>query len=404
MNINKVFNINVNSSKSLDLNENDIYSLIEPDKEYIPVISSKTKDNGIIGYIPKPNINLKDYSENAFVNINGVDYFINIKGAITVTKDGYSGFMFLRNCKDYPIFAISHSYIFSPKKDINLEWFICKYQSKFTKHNQKGKVNHFTQKIYSKIEIDIPTNDRIQLELKSYSKLKKIENKIDCILEKIDKIINQEIEFNIKNTYILRDLFSYIGENRGLTETNNYKLQPAHDSGKVAILGGGGNIISYIDEKHKTIPTIIKNEIKQIPLKTTKDVPIFCVITRGDAGSLFLYKPGNYANNPNSYTLYFRNEAKIELGITNIEDEYDYMLLIKNILENKFKNFTSSNALSVFPISEVLKNKEIEIELPYYTKDLKSLITKIKLLKEKELFLKSKKSKIIELLDKDLIE
>lgn len=402
MSIKKIFNVYVNSSKSLDLNENDIYSLIKPNKDYIPVISSKTKDSGIIGYIPKPDINLEEYNKNTFLNLNGVDYFINVEDAITVTKDGYAGFMFLRKSKDYPIFAISHSYIFSPKKSINLEWFILKYQSKFTKHNQKGKVNHFTQKIYSKIEIEIPNKERIELELKSYSKLKKIEYKIDEILNKINNVMEKEIDFEIKNNYILRELFEYIGENRGLTETNNYKLQPSNNSDKVAVLGGGGTIISYIDEKNEYIPTIIKNEIKQVKLKTTKDKPIFCVITRGDAGSLFLYKPGNYANNPNSYTVYFKTKAKIKLGINNKLEEYDYMILIKNILETKFKNFTSSNALSVFPISEVLKNKDVDIELPYYTKELKLLVNKIKILQEKEDLLKDKKNKIIKLLSKEL--
>lgn len=411
MKIKKIFNIYNNSSKSKDLSEEEIYSLININtkkEDYIPVISSKTTEHGIVGYIPKPNINIEQYSENKFINVDGVDYFINKKGSITVSKDGLSGFMYYKDPDNFPIYSVTtHGTIFSPKSEINLQWFIHKYQNLFLKHNHKGKNNHFGKAIYDTFDLDIPSELEIKKEEELYIKLISLRNELINKINKIEKILEKNIELKKTKMFYLKDVFKYVRRNDGLTEIGIYKLLKENlKKERINLLDGSARINGVIDKSIKEIPIISGGKLKNQKFSYVENKNIYALVVNGDAGKLKLYPTGNFAGNSDVYPIFLNETVKKDLNINN-SVEYDYMFFIKNNVEQIFRKQTSGKSKGqgkrFFAMKAKLKDEEIEIHLPLYTKELQIYIEKMKKIEKYKIFLEKKLNKIEDLLKKDII-
>lgn len=181
-----------------NLTEEKIYSMVnqivENNKNVCPVFSGATENEGIVGYVPYPeltydlisqnkikecifidnemneiNLNHIKYSENpektfnrlisednGYIIINDITYFINNKDMLTIVADGIAGHMFVRKNKEYPIFATNIScWVAIPKVYIQLDNFLNKYQKQFIEIEQGQGVRHFTLEKIKKIKVEI---------------------------------------------------------------------------------------------------------------------------------------------------------------------------------------------------------------------------------------------------------
>ena len=395
MKLSKIFKIIAKPSNSLELTELDIYNQIDyKSKNYIPVISSKTEDEGIFGYIPLPDINLNDYSENTLIVKNGINYFINKNGCLTVTKDGsFSGFMIARSSDKYPIFSITgHGLIMDPlDKTINIEWFKNRYQSKFMAHNSDGENNHFGKSIYEEFDLNIPSNSQMVSELNLYQKLNNLKSENYNKINEIEKILNRSIQSQIGINLPINDVLDYIGRNDNLTELGIYLNQPKYiNENKISVLSGTGNVIGYISDK-------------TLGVKSITNKPILSIITRGRAGVLTLLPTGDYAGNTNTYPLFIKDSIKKTLGITTEEDEIDYLLLLKLYLQQEFIEISSNGDLGVFPLDEIFNKRPLQLKLPYLDDKIKSFISQLKKLLEKKELFENKIKQIDGLLTKEIV-
>ena len=390
--INQLFNIYNKSSSSSDLSEFDIYTKININsKKEIPVISSKTENDGVFGYLPEPNIDTSKYTENTYLLLDGVNYFINKTGSITVSKDGMSGYMIERSSQDYPIYAITcHALILSPiDKGLNLHWFVNKFRTKFMAHNTNGENNHFGTSIYNEFEFDIPNNTLIAREDDLFNKLNiKLQ---DCRSKQrvLEKLLLKSLINVPGDEYCISDVLEYKGRNDSLTELGIY-LNPPTTGFPIEIISGGGSLVGSISGNTENI-------------KYISEKPILAVITRGRAGKLFYYNKGTYAGNTNAYPLFIKDTIKDSLNITSINDEIFYLQFLKFYLEPIFINISSNSDLGVFPLNEIFNKAPLKLPFPQYDTKLLMLISSIlnanKKIEEYESFAK----KIQVLLDKDIV-
>lgn len=97
------------SKTTPNLTEEVIYSYTNKGALSVPVFSGATENEGVVGFVPYPSEDLSHISENSIHIENGIQYFINKTGCISVVGDGKAGVMFYRSPEQYPIFSTNIS-------------------------------------------------------------------------------------------------------------------------------------------------------------------------------------------------------------------------------------------------------------------------------------------------------
>jgi len=289
-----------------------------------------------------------------------------------------------------------HAYILYKRKDckydINLRWFIYKYQSlfyQFSSFSDNGTWNKTDFFNYAKI--DIPEIDDQLSMLNRYKKLDIINEEIIKIQSFIEKILNKQLVVNSQpeQQVFLSEIMSHISRNDSLSEQGIYRR-----SGD----------IKRVKEKIKVISGSTDDYYGFVPLEKKlhyiKDRPCLQVVTRGKAGKIKFHPTGVYATNTNSMLLVIREDKKSLLGIETQSEEESYLKFLECYLASLFNEYCSSADVAVFPLTEIID--KIRIPLFRYSPIIKKIIEKYEILNKYKVSLHEISECITETLDKEI--
>lgn len=183
------------------ITEEDVYN----HQGNFPCVTSQTANNGITWLVDEEWIN----------DLHGE--FVVHTPCVTWTKDGAKcGTMFYRNYSFYPN---DHCGVLIPrekiKSDINLEWFIYRYQDQIKSSvNQQGSQGMLYNNEMAEIDIDYPfppieEQDAIVEQVES---IRELEKGILEEVDKIDKLLSREIKLD---KYIIEDVNTIAVLNKG---------------------------------------------------------------------------------------------------------------------------------------------------------------------------------------------
>lgn len=347
--------------KGQTINEKDIYSLKGSTKELsIPVISSSTENNGVMGYIDKRYI--EKYKT------------VGKKGDLSWATNGYAGKVFLRDDFFLPtekcgIASIKQQY----KNEINPKWleiYLNSITSKYVVAKEGNGKLEIVQMKNIPIEIpDIVIQENIILE---YQKNQKYISQLKFIKEKLELEKNKLVSFKSKKI-TLNELF-YITSGIRITLENVYQ-----NSGDFPILTSKtkGNGISWYASK-KWLESFSKNDRPVIV-----DVPCITWAKDGNAGKLFYRDFLFYPNDHCGVMIPKQENINMKWFILCYQDEVYKAVVAKDgqgmLYEEQMANIEIELPVGV--------NGEVDIDLQNeiykeYQK-LYSLLDKINLLIEK---------------------
>ncbi|MEQ5875781.1 restriction endonuclease subunit S [Pseudoalteromonas sp. NFXS39] len=146
-----------------------------------PIVTSKTKDEGIAWYADKSWLNTFTKNDKKVIQT---------QECITWSKDGNAGELFYRNS---PFFPNDHCGVLIPKNSsaINLKWFRFAFNKYFTQYavaqsSQGMLYEEQMSNISVNLPVDLNGNIDIQLQeklLTQYNKLDDIDNKINSLIK-----------------------------------------------------------------------------------------------------------------------------------------------------------------------------------------------------------------------------
>ncbi|MBW2991167.1 hypothetical protein KY348_05695 [Candidatus Woesearchaeota archaeon] len=260
------------------------------------------------------------------------------------------------------------------RDEINLEWLSFKLPSIFLQiQTSKGGVSYLNKEIIEEYDIAIPKKE-IQLnELKYYNELKNLKLELENIKTLINKIKQQNILFDDKlnKEIILSETLDYVSRNDSLSEEGLYKRSQSIEKSKKKITVISGSIDGFYGYApfDKSLHVVENRSCLQ-------------VVTRGNAGQLRFLPKGIYATNTNSMLLVIKESKKDELGINNLKEEEIYLKFLEIYLYPFFKNYSSSADLSVFPLTEAIKN--VSIDFIKYGVEIINIVNKFRTIEKYE--------------------
>lgn len=284
---------------------------------------------------------------------------------LTYPSKAFSGNIYLQN----DLFDANNTALLIPKKkwrdSINLEWF--RYSLPrlfFGAMTSKEGVSYLNKDIVEKIDVEIPDPKIQQLEISYYKNLEHLKKKTKAIARQYEEILAKDLILDdlAGSEVKLGEIMSYVSRNDALSEEGIYKYYPLDKSGGIIkVLSGGTDNIEY-GEISKKSPKIHFIEGR----------PVLHLVTRGKAGLLSYLPPDIYATNTNAFLLYLNNHNFSELGITNVDDEIYYLKFLKLYLEPKFLQMSSFADVSVFPLTDVMR----EMKIPKFilSKDMRRVV------------------------------
>lgn len=345
-NVSKIFEC---LSGNTELTEQFIYNNINKESEEYLVLSSSTRDNTSLGHIPICKNN-KGNNINIFKD----------KPGILVARNGKAGKMRFLEPGLYTI--NDHAYILSLKENfikknklndleeqkLFLKYFIYRYQYEVYKYSTKNDNATWNKTGFFKYcNIDLVSKEKMKEIVNRYRRCNEYSKKIDEIDNKVKGLLNKTISIDsnkIKEKVPLEYVLSYKSRNDSLSEEGIYNFCPTSDK-TISVLSGSINNIYYGKIDYYT-PKIHKLEDRQC----------LHIITRGKAGKLTYVKKGTYATNTNAFLLYIEKDKWAELNITNEEEEEYYLKFLMIYLQPYFYEVCSKSDVSVFPLTDRLKN------------------------------------------------
>ena len=391
-----------------NLTEERIYSFCQylvDNFNKIPVFSGATQNKGIAGYVPyffdEKNKEKEENKNEIKKNINGINYYHNKEGCITIVADGKAGFMFLRDRNKYPIFCMNISCIalFKMKEEkikekypefdgLLLEWFYLRFNNYFQNIINGEGVQHFTKTIYEKIDLEIPSKKEQEIELEEYKRLYTLKNKLGDTVNYISTTLDKHFSFNKKFETLddesVSKIFDVVSGNSGLTEEYIYNIiDLKYESSRFKVLSS-----STIDRTN--MGEIVKRNLPNgKELKVFEDNDGLLVIRNGNAGKLYFLSEGKYTLNDHAYILYLTKEFKEKINLKWIIYQYqalffEYSSASDNGTWNK-TNFFKEVELKIIPKNEQDKIVSLYEELEKKKEKLNSIKNRIEKLFEKEL-------------------
>lgn len=385
------------NSETPNLTEERIYSFcqdIANNFDKVPVFSGATQNKGVVGFIPNY---IKTVKSKIQVNANKVNYYLNKNDCITLVADGMAGQMFYRTKEEFPIFSMNISCIALFKKEnedikkiylsfdgLNLKWFFFRFGNYFKNIVQGEGVQHFTQQIYSTIELDIPKLKEQEKELEDYLKIYNLNHSISDILYKIESLFKKNFSLDEEKDYYEKstsEVFDITSGNSGLTEEYLYEkiMEPNRN-------------INFLVGSVKIEP--IKIPLIKHPKKDTEKINFIekkeglLVIRKGKAGLIKYLPIGNYATNDDAYLLSINKEFHEKVILKWISYAYKGLFLeFSSSSDNGTWNKTAFIKQGLIFIIPIFKQERM---LEYYRRleDIKekalSLERKIDSLMEKD--------------------
>lgn len=237
---------------------------------------------------------------------------------------------------------------FKNDENINLEWFKYSLPIYFMKKmTSKEGVSYLNRDIVKDINIDIPSINIQNRQIKLYKEIENQEKKLNQLLEIVENALNKHLileEDYLENEVPISSILSYISRNDSLSEEGIYKMYPRNEKTAKVLSGSTDNIIyGEIDGNLDSIHYL-------------KEQQALHLVTRGKAGKLTYIPKGTYATNTNAFLLYIKKDKWKDLNIHNELEEEIFLKYIKIYLQPKFFSVISNSDVSVFPLTEIMKN------------------------------------------------
>lgn len=250
------------------------------------------------------------------------------------------------------------------KEDIVLEWFEYVLPHYFYKKlvNREG-VSYLSKEQVE--DIDIPWIPKEQ-QLEQVITYKKMDEMYYMLIEQkrqIQSLMEKQIFLSkeIQDKVPLCQIFKYVSRNDCLSESGLYQRSAATDE-QITVLSGspGGAVFGMIDSTQGGIHWLDGRQALHL-------------ISRGNAGKLTFLKKGRYATNTNAFLLYIPYDYWEKLGIDNESDERIFLKYLKCYLQPLFYEVSSNSELSVFPLTDVMKN----MKMPFfqYNAEMETIIS-----------------------------
>jgi hypothetical protein len=377
------------------LTEEFIYTKTPEKGVLYKVLSGSTVDANQLGYIVKcvlrNNRNLRVYEN---------------KQGILVVRKGKAGQMFYLKPDNYTV--TDDAYVLSLREDFKkisnivtsddeknfLLWFICTHQAQMfelassSDNSTWNKTNFLTTKIL------IPEKEEIAQIAELYSSILNLVNKIAELIGSIIKLKLKNIDtcdFINKGIIPISKLLKYVSRNDALSEEGIYKRLPDKDDKEpIQVLSGSSENIYYGKISSK-IPNIHTLDEKQG----------LHVISRGQAGKIAFMPLGRYATNTNAFLFYLKSDIEEKAEITSAEDRETYIKFLRIYLQPIFYHASSESDLSVFPLTELMKN--LQVPLFVYSESMRKMVQECDILDYYENRLSTISSQLDSLLQKQIV-
>lgn len=309
---------------------------------------------------------------------------------ITYPVKGFSGEVYIQE----KIFDANNTAVLIPfpewRDKIDLYWFSYKLRIMLLKVqiNREG-VSYLNKDMVEDLEINIPSKNIQKKEKKIFLELLSIQDKVDGILQKINKINFSPITIEY-NKYQGKDIsakeiFYSISGNSGLTEEYLYSVMLNGQEEKYKVLTGSTDIKS-VQETH--LCPHPKNPTKKITIFSGEGIHI---VRKGKAGYINYIPHGNYTLNDDAYILVQKKNNHYELSLKWLAYTHQHLFLeYSSNVDNGTWNKTGFFEHAVFDIPSI--------------KEQEKILRKLEILDEYELKLDLIRDKIFLLLNMEIIE
>lgn len=330
------------------LTEEFIYNNLNRENREYKVLSSSTKVETSLGYVGV--CKLKGSNINIFENQQGILVVRKGKagkmiylpeGKYTTNDDAYILKLKLKFVEEFKLND-------RLKQQLFLKYFQYIYQHEVYEFSTKSDNSTWNKtKFFQNCSIEMISIENMEKVVKLYEQCNIYREYINKLLDKLNNVMDKAISLDLKGGYNqvpLNSILKYVSRNDSLSEEGIYNFYPKTDK-TIDVLSGSISNIYYGKIDYYT-PKIHKLENKQA----------IHIVTRGKAGKLTYIKKGIYATNTNAFLLYIDNDKWKELKITNeLEEEY-YLKFLMIYLQPYFYEVCSNSDVSVFPLTETLKN------------------------------------------------
>ena len=388
--VKKIFNC---LSGNSGLTEEFIYNSINKNAENYKVLSSSTLETTNLGRIPF----CKD------IKGDDISVFTDNMG-ILVARNGKAGKMTFLEQGNYTI--NDHAYILSLKNDfikkyaidtkerqeIFLKYYIYRYQHEVYSYSTNNDNSTWNKTGYFKHSVaEILSMSEMENIVNRYEDCIKYKHYVDEIDNKLNKLFAKTLSIDsgcIKEVVALEKVLSYISRNDSLSEEGIYNLPP-EDNKAICVLSGSikdinYGKINYATKVHKLI-----------------DRQALHLVTRGKAGKLTYLDKGTYATNTNAFILFIEKSRWKDLNISNETEEAIYLKYLMLYLQPIFYEVCSKSDVSVFPLTDKMKN--LMIPKFSYTETMKDAIKIYDRALEYKKIIDSVRDKVDGLFDKQII-
>ena len=375
------------------LTEEFIYNNLNRENRDYKVLSSSTREETNLGYV-------------AICKLKGND--INIfedECGILVIRKGKAGKMiFLSESKytindDAYILKLKKKFIHDynlkdkNKQQIFLKYFIYIYQHEVYKYATKSDNATWNKtKFFENCLIEMIDVNNMSQIIELYEKCDYYRNYISDLTCEINEVINKSIAVELKGVeeqIALEKVLDYVSRNDSLSEEGIYNFYPKGDR-TIDVLSGSIKNIYYGKIDYYT-PKIHKLENKQA----------IHLVTRGKAGKLTYINKGTYATNTNAFLLYIKESRWKEFNIKNEKDEEVYLKFLIIYLQPYFYDVCSNSDVSVFPLTNVMKNFLIPKFM--YNDEMKKCIMIYNKAKQLQNILEDSRKRIEILIEKQIV-
>ncbi|MCJ7508330.1 MAG: hypothetical protein MUO85_06310 [candidate division Zixibacteria bacterium] len=363
------------------LTEEFIYTKITDEGLRYEILSSSTLGTTKLGYIPECSL-----SNNKTLRV------FERKAGILVARNGKAGQMSYLKSGNYTI--NDHAYILSLRGDFKrangikncdderkfLLWFICSYQSEVYEFASKTDNATWNKTDFLKMNIVIPSKEEISKVSKLYEDCLQSMERIQQILKQIDELHSKSVmtsDIMSEGEIAINKLLRYVSRNDSLSEEGIYHRLPAqNDSENIKVLSGSSENLVY---------GMISLNTSNIHILDRRQG--LHVVSRGCAGKITFLPIGRYATNTNAFLFYLNPERKLELRITNEQEEETYLKFLRSYLQPIFSDASSESDLSVFPLTELMRNLTIPLFL--YSEQMKQMVEEYNIIDDYKICLES---------------
>lgn len=258
-----------------------------------PVLSGKTKHNGVFGYIDH--------------------YDHELPPCLSYSKDGeHSGTIFFQEGK---LSLTSHVNILLLKEDfrdkINLFWFKFKYEPVF-KELVRGKfgIPSLPSEIVEQIDITLPSMEKQDEELSRFKKKEDVINSLNVAISEIERRLlelrQMVIEVKEGNDIDGATLLEPLTKNTGLTEKVLYDYSDPTYQEQIPVYNGASSPSGFL-------PSYALKEINKNIIVYKKEDAILIVRKGVKAGTVFIPNEDKYIVGEDIIIVKFRDQYKDDI-------------------------------------------------------------------------------------------